>query len=265
ESELFGHVKGSFTHAVRDKKGLIEEAHKGTLFLDEIGELPMPLQKTFLRVLQEKKFRPVGGSHEVTSDFRLVAATNRNLKALVDSGQFRSDLLFRLRAFVIELPALKQRSADVEGLARYFLDSLRRHYGQGPKCLAPEFLDALRQYDWPGNVRELRQAMERAFAAAFRQKTIYAGQLPEEIRIFLTRKSLGQRAATTVPPANPHAAIPLAVPTTAPWQVVREATEKEYFRGLLERTGGNISQASRMAGLSRARLYQILQKHGIDP
>ncbi|MFZ5776150.1 MAG: sigma-54-dependent transcriptional regulator [Thermodesulfobacteriota bacterium] len=268
ESLLFGHVKGAFTDAGRDSMGLIRQAHQGTLFLDEIGELPLSLQKTFLRVLQEKRFRPVGGNREMASDFRLVAATNRNLKSMVEEGLFRSDLFFRLRAFVIELPPLRVRCADVEALAHYFLDGLRSHYGRGPKSLAPDFLDAIGQYDWPGNIRELRQALERAFAAAFRQKTIYASQLPEEIRIHLTRKTICQRALpaeqTESMPSDSTAILsPLNMAPGASWHQVREAMEREYFHSLIAHTGGNISQASRIAGLSRTRLYQILEKHAL--
>jgi len=155
EGMLFGHEKGAFTNADQAREGLILQANGGTLFLDEIGEMPLSLQKVFLRVLQEHRFRPLGSSRELESDFRLVAATNRNLDEMVETGRFRSDLLFRISTFVIELPSIKERPEDIKELTRYHTDRICEHYGTPSKAFSPDFLKMLAVYSWPGNVREL--------------------------------------------------------------------------------------------------------------
>ena len=165
ESLLFGHEKGSFTGAEQAREGLVRQAHRGTLFLDEIGELPLSMQKAFLRVLQERRFRPVGSQREVESDFRLVAATNRDLDLMVKQGKFRDDLLFRIRSFIIELPPLRERPEDVKELVRFFLDRLCERYGIAAKGVSPEFLKTMVAYPWPGNVRELANALESTVGA----------------------------------------------------------------------------------------------------
>ena len=162
ESILFGHEKGAYTGADRAKDGLILQADGGTLFLDEVGELPLPIQKSFLRALQERKFRPVGGKEEIKSDFRLIAASNRNLDDMVRQGNFREDLLFRLRSFSIELPPLRERPEDIKDLAAYYTEVLCKRYEIETKEFSPEFFDVLTSYPWPGNVRELINALERA-------------------------------------------------------------------------------------------------------
>ena len=161
ESILFGHAKGAFTGADKQKKGLVQQAHGGTLFLDEVGELPLGIQKSFLRVLEERRFRPVGSSEEKQSDFRLIAATNRDLEKMVAEGKFREDLLFRLRSLGIELPALRERGNDILELANYYMEKISIRNGCAPKGFTPEFLEALKEYSWPGNVRELQHAIER--------------------------------------------------------------------------------------------------------
>jgi two-component system NtrC family response regulator len=152
ESVLFGHEKGAFTGADKSSEGLVRQAGGGTLFLDEVGELPPTTQKSFLRVLQEHRFRPVGSKKELESDFRLVAATNRNMDKMAQEGHFRDDLLFRLKSFVIELPALRERSEDIRELARHHIDRFCEKYGLTPKGFSPEFLDTLKAHPWPGNI-----------------------------------------------------------------------------------------------------------------
>ncbi|MEJ2698642.1 MAG: sigma-54 dependent transcriptional regulator, partial [Desulfuromonadales bacterium] len=190
ESLLFGHEKGSFTGAEKPQEGLVRQAHGGTLFLDEVGELPISLQKTFLRVLQERRFRPLGGLREIESDFRLVAATNRNLEAMVAENLFRNDLLYRLRAFTIELPPLRERAEDIRDLARTHLDRLCECHGLASKGFSPDFLDALLAYSWPGNVRELANTLVRAFSAARFEPTIYPKHLPTNIRVQILKNSV---------------------------------------------------------------------------
>ncbi len=274
ENLLFGHERGSFTGAERSQEGLVGQADGGTLFLDEVGELPAEVQTSFLRVLQERRYRPLGGSEEVTSDFRLVATTNRDLDVRLESGQFRSDLLFRLRSIHIDLPPLREREGDVRDLAMHYLARLSEHLGTGAKGMSPEFLHALTVYDWPGNVRELVNTMERVLTAARQEPVLHPQHLPTYVRARLARASLSIPERETKPADRPAA--PLA-PRDAPLdradgelpslkefreQAVSQA-ERDYLHELLNRAQGKIPQASEIAGLSRARLYALLKKHGI--
>jgi two-component system NtrC family response regulator len=190
ESTLFGHKKGSFTGADADRTGLVAAADGGTLFLDEVGEMPLSLQKSFLRVLHEHSFRPVGSLTEKTSDFRLIAATNRDLAAMIEAAAFRSDLYFRLKTITFELPPLRLRPEDVAPLTLSVLGRLGDRYGLPQKGFDADFLAILQDYDWPGNVRELENVLERAFVAAGREKTLYPMHLPQDVRIRVTRRSL---------------------------------------------------------------------------
>lgn len=187
ESALFGYEKGAFTGADRAKDGLIKQADKGTLFLDEVGELSLTMQKAFLRVLQERSFRPLGGSHEVTSDFRLIAATNRDLDKMLEAGLFREDLLFRLRSISIPLPPLRERQGDIGELVAYYADKLFESYGIGAKEFSPDFMESLVNYMWPGNVRELVNALRTAISTATHEPVLFARHLPVNIRASLAR------------------------------------------------------------------------------
>jgi two-component system NtrC family response regulator len=261
ESLLFGHEKGSFTGAEKSRDGLVRQAHCGTLFLDEVGELPLTMQKAFLRVLQEHRFRPVGGSREIDSDFRLVAATNRDLEQMVERGQFREDLLFRLRSFVIELPPLRERPEDIQELARYYADRFCERYGLAPKGFSPEFLNILLAYTWPGNVREFVHTMERVLSAARFEPTLFTKHLPTNIRIEVTRAAVGHDSPLTPPDSGG------TVQTLLKLNDYREAVyndaEKNYLYDLLALAGQNIPEACRVSGLSQSRLYALLKKHGI--
>jgi len=161
ESMLFGHEKGAFTGADRSTEGLIKQADKGTLFLDEIGELPPLIQKSFLRVLQERRFRPIGSNREVRSDFRLIAATNRKLDKMVANGQFRTDLMFRLQALTIELPPLRERKEDIPLLAAHFNELICGEYGSSARIITADALKELQKIQWTGNIREFRNVLER--------------------------------------------------------------------------------------------------------
>lgn len=182
EGELFGHVKGSFTGATASRQGVVGQADGGTLFLDEVGELPLAMQGAFLRVLQEKRYRPVGSTRELVSDFRLVAATNRDLEAMCRAGTFRTDLFYRLKSCAILVPPLRQRLEDIPALARHHLDGICARYGWPPKQLSEELLSLLMHYEWPGNVRELVQTLERTAVFAADEETIYPEHLPVDIR-----------------------------------------------------------------------------------
>ena len=190
ESMLFGHQKGAFTGADKSRQGLIKEADGGTLFLDEVAELPMTVQGTFLRVFQERRFRPVGSRHEYRRDFRLISATNRDISQMAQTGTFRNDLLFRLRAIVIDLPPLRDRTEDIKDLAFHYMAKFCDRFGIGTKGFSPEFLEALMNYSWPGNVRELITAIERVLTIARDEHTLFPIHLPTHIRSQLARASV---------------------------------------------------------------------------
>lgn len=199
ESMLFGHEKGAFTGAERRRAGLIHAADGGTLFLDEIGDLPLGLQKKFLRVLQDKSYRRLGSAAEERSDFRLVAATNRDLAALVERKLFRPDLLYRIQAIPLSLPPLRARLEDLDELTAHILERLYRRDGLAPKRLAADFLEPLRGYDWPGNVRQLQNILESAVARAGEAPELFARHLPDEVRIGSLRSSLARNGRTADP------------------------------------------------------------------
>ena len=197
ESALFGYEKGAFTGADKAQEGLIKQADGGTLFLDEVGELSKPLQKAFLRVLQERRFRPIGAKKEVESDFRLVSATNRNLDHAVKNGQFRKDLLYRLRTLSIDLPPLRERPDDIKDLVVHYMRKICEMYGLGLKGLSPDFLEILDAYDWPGNVRELVNTIDWAIVAARSEDTLFSKHLPTRIRIQAARASVSKETHGT--------------------------------------------------------------------
>ena len=261
ESLLFGHEKGTFTGAEKSREGLVRQAHCGTLFLDEIGELPLLVQKAFLRVLQEHCFRPLGSNREVESDFRLVAATNRNLDQMVEKGLFREDLLFRLRSYVIELPPLRERPEDIQELTRYYADRFCERYGLAPKGFSPEFSHTLQAYSWPGNVREFVNTMERVLSAARFEPTIFPKHLPTNIRVEVTRAAVDREPTFSVPLSG------VTVQTLPKLNDYREEiyndAEKNYLCDLLALSGQNINEACRVSGLSQSRLYALLKKHDI--
>lgn len=262
ESMLFGYEKGAYTGAERAHEGLIKQADKGTLFLDEVGELPFLIQKSFLRVLQERRFRPLGSKQEIISDFRLLAATNRNLDHMAGQGQFRSDLLFRLRSISIEVPPLKNRTGDIPELAMYHLSGLCKRYGMQTRGFSPEFLEALVLYDWPGNVRELFNTIDRALAAAGNESTLFARHLPTNVRIKITQAAFGKK------PEVMENSVENADTDLSQFQDFRKATiakaEKQYLENLMSCSGRNIKNACRISGLSQSRLYELLKKYEIS-
>jgi len=239
ESELFGHEKGAFTGAVRQKPGRFEDADGGTLFLDEIGEVPLPLQVKLLQVIEEKTFLRVGGNQPRTVDVRIIAATNRDLEAMVRERQFREDLFFRLNVFPITLPPLRERGGDVPGLVGFFLE----RQGASVDQVTPEAMRTLERYDFPGNVRELENVLERAL--------ILAGGDP------IGPEHLPKGA----PPAG--AAGASWIPRIPPEGLSLEALERELILQSLELARGNKSQAARLLGLTRRTLYSRMEKHGL--
>jgi two-component system response regulator AtoC len=247
ESELFGHVRGAFTDASRDKKGLAAEADGGTLFLDEIGELPVQLQVKLLRFLEDEQVRRVGDTRSEKVDVRVVAATARDLARAVKDGQFREDLFYRLNVVNVRLPALRERPDDVPALVEHFLAKYRRLRPEEPLTgVSPEALEVLRSHRWPGNVRELEHAVERAVVLA-EGPLIQEGDLPDEVR--------------AAPAPSSAAAAPgrdLSVKRAF------RAMEEQLIRTALDRTGGNRTRAAELLDLSyRALLYKI-KEYGIQ-
>jgi len=242
ESELFGHEKGAFTGADQRKKGLIEGARGGTLFLDEIGEIGPPIQAKLLRVLETGEFRRLGGNTVLHSDARILCATNRDLKAMSESGEFRLDLYYRLSTFVIELPPLRERREDIPDLVHHFLanhDFSRRI----AKEISPRSMEMLVAYDWPGNIRELRNVIERAI--------ILSGDAPVlEPRHF----ALSQPVAA--------AAGDLQFSFDRPPTL--EELKENYFRRMYERLNGHRAELARALGISERNVYRLIKKYGLD-
>jgi two-component system NtrC family response regulator len=266
ESTLYGHEKGAFTGAERDRRGLVQEAGGGTLFLDEIGELPLELQKRFLRVLDTRKFRKVGGQQELTSDFRLIAATNRDLDEMVARSEFRADLLHRIRTLQINLPPLRDRPEDIEPLAQGHLKEFCEDMGQPVKKMSPRFLSALREYAWPGNVRELFNSIERAVADAGNLAMLQRFHLPVTIRAESARKVASRSGPARTPEYFGKAEENDSFfPTLADYRrdIIVEA-EAEYLRQLISRSQGDVEKAVSLSGLSRSRLYALLKNHGLS-
>jgi len=259
ESILFGHKKGAFTGADTTRIGLIKQADKGTLFLDEIGELPINVQGAFLRALQEGSFRHVGDDTETTSDFRLIAATNRNLDQMVDKGQFRKDLLYRIKTIMIDLPPLRERLKDIRDIAFYYMMKFFNDSGKGTKGFSPEFFEALTRYHWPGNIRELVNAIEVAATVARHEETLFPVHLPDNIRTWLVRDSID-------PKSNGETSFRESSQTLESLPTLKElieTTEKEYFKNLVSKTEGNIQEICRISDISRAIVYARLKKYNL--
>ena len=261
-SMLFGHKKGSFTGAQVDRAGLIKDADGGTLFLDEVGELSLGHQKEFLRVLQENRFRPIGSNREIESDFRLIAATNRDLNQMVNSGQFRKDLLYRIQSFNIHLPPLKSRPQDIKEMAQHWINILCEKQGIETKGFSPDFFETLISYDWPGNVRELIHTMERVFTIARFDPTLFSRHLPTKIRVHHARSlANGSEVENERKPPESH------IDAFRKLSEVRESAvleaEEQYLKDLMVQTKGHIKEAIRISGLSQSRLYSLLKKYQI--
>jgi len=238
ESELFGYEKGAFTGATRQTQGKIEHADQGTLFLDEIGDMPLPLQVKLLRFLQERVVERVGGRKEIPVDVRVVCATHQNLGQLIEAGEFREDLYYRIAEVIINIPPLKARGEDAALLARAFMERAATSHGKSVKGLAQDAAEAILQYDWPGNVRELENKINRAVIMA-------EGSA-------LTAADLGLPSA-----ADTYAGLPLNL------RQARDKVERNVLQRALQLAEGNISKASRLLGVSRPALYDLLNKHDL--
>jgi len=238
ESELFGHMKGAFTDAHANHKGLFQQADGGTLLLDEIGDMPPALQVKLLRVLQERAVRPLGGSQSIAVDVRIISATHRDLDVAMEAGQFREDLYYRLNVVTLTLPPLNARREDIPLLANHFLHRLSTKYGKRLSGFAPEALKALTTAAWPGNVRQLFNVVEQVCALSSSP---------------LIPLALVQRA--------------LRVPTVEvqTYAEAKQRFERDYLVGLLKLTDGNVADAARLADRNRTEFYRLLQKHELTP
>ena len=239
ESELFGHVKGSFTGAVRDKQGLFAAARGGSFFLDEVGEMPPSLQVKLLRVLQEREAIPVGATEPIPVDVRIIAATNRELEEEIRRGNFRSDLFYRLNVIALNLPTLRERRDDLLLLLEALLQNLAQETGTEPKALSSEALDAVMVYEWPGNVRELENALEHAVVLS-RGTLIEAGALPERITRRRKEPLVAERSYR-----NP----------------TLEVIERAYIMWVLQAEGGNKTRAAEVLGIDPSTLYRKLSRY----
>lgn len=271
ESLLFGHEKGVYTGADKARDGLIAQADGGTLFLDEVGELPLPIQKVFLRVLQERKYRSVGGRCERSSNFRLIAATNRDLDAMVAAGTFRSDLLYRLRTIAIELPPLRDRTTDIAKLVTHYLSVISERCGTAIKGVSPDLMETISAYTWPGNVRELINALETAFSNACCESTLYARHLPQDIRLQVIQCSLesGSHSGPAHSDGSGRIKIGSAFPAElTTFRAFRKAAifdiEKQYLKALLDKSDKRLDQSLDISGLSRSRFYDLLKQHNLS-
>lgn len=237
ESELFGYVKGAFTGANRDQRGLIPEADGGTLFLDEIGDMPTPLQVKLLRVLEEREVRPVGSARSVPVNIRVISATHRDLREEMANGQFRSDLYYRLNVVSLDIPALNERRDDIPLLANHFLHRLAERYSKEINGFAPDAMELLVRASWPGNARQLLNVVEQAVALA---------------------------TSSMIPLALVQQAI-RETEEVVPFDEARRRFESDYLVRLLKMTGGNVAQAAKLAQRNRTDFYKLLQRHSLEP
>jgi two-component system response regulator GlrR len=238
ESELFGYVKGAFTGAVRDHKGLFQAGHGGTLFLDEIGDMPLALQVKLLRVLQERQVRPVGAVASTPIDLRVVSASHRNLQEEMKAGRFREDLYYRLNVVSLSLPPLAQRREDIPLLANHFLQQLAERYDRNVAALAPDALELMLAAAWPGNVRQLFNVVEQTVALS----------VTPLVPASLVQRALQQSAANL-----------------SSLDEAKRRFERDYLVQLLKMTRGNVSQAARLAKRNRSDFYSLLARHTLDP
>jgi DNA-binding NtrC family response regulator len=248
ESELFGHVKGAFTGAERDRRGLIASAHGGTLLLDEITEMPARMQVELLRVLQDRRVRPVGGERDELVDVRVVATTHRGLRDLVAEGRFREDLFYRLSVVTIKLPPLRARLDDIPALAAHFLARIAEEHGVSRKKLSRDAVQKLLRAPWPGNVRQLRHVLESA-AVLSEGDTIEADQLAID--------------EATPPATQSPSATPSVAPASASPMAVRKAAERQRIIEALEQVNWNKVRAATVLGMPRRTLYRRLREYGL--
>ncbi len=268
ESEFFGHEKGAFTGADSRKIGKFQYAEGGTLFLDEIGEIPPSMQVKLLRVLQEKKFTPVGSNREIEMNVRIVAATNRNLESMIKDNSFREDLFYRLNVLPIVLPPLRDRKNDIEALCRYFIDRFNQRYQKQIKGFNDDALNLLKSHRWPGNIRELENVMEHSFVLETSDQ-ISVESLPEKIRGLETTEANQYSAMlslsdTGAVPMNDGELLSFKLNVQKfDFQASKEEFEKQFLIGALKAFRGKINQTAIHANIPKKTLLRKLEKYGI--
>lgn len=275
ESELFGHEKGSFTGAIKTRKGVFERADGGTLFLDEIGELSLEVQAKLLRALQNGEIQRVGGEKIIHIDVRLLAATNRDLLDMVSGGEFREDLFYRLNVLTIHLPPLRERKSDIETLAQVFLKEACEEHSLGIKSLSDSALKQLTAHNWPGNIRELHNLIERT--AILSEESVI--ELIEDLAPLDQGEKRRENPEGSPSPTIPtfghlsHGTDPSGQPaegdffystSLASWQDFHEGAGRLYLKYVLQKAGGNVSEAARLLGLERAYLHRLMKKLGVQ-
>jgi len=268
ESEFFGHEKGAFTGADSRKIGKFQYAEGGTLFLDEIGEIPASMQVKLLRVLQEKKFTPVGSNREIEMNVRIVAATNRNLEQMIKEGTFREDLFYRLNVLPVQLPPLRERKNDIEALAKYFIEKFNQRYKKHVKGLSEDAMASLKAHRWPGNIRELENVMEHAFVLETTD-LITLASLPEKIRSNDPFVAAGEKGVAKI--ALGGGAVPMEGDTLSfkmniqkfDFQASKEEFEKQFLISALRAFKGKINQTALHANIPKKTLLRKLEKYGI--
>lgn len=268
ESEFFGHEKGAFTGAVERKIGRFQMANNGTLFLDEIGELKPEMQVKLLRILQERKFTPVGGSREVKTNARIIAATNRNLEKMIEEGTFREDLFYRLNVMPIFLPPLRERSDDIPALVQTFIRKFAKSHPQSPITgISPEATQLLQSHRWPGNIRELENAIERAFIVET-QPLIQAASLPEALSATgRDARSSGPASSTSATNLGGNLASVSFGPKDSDaldYEIFKESSEKEFIVSALKANKGRINQTVAHANIPKNTLLRKIKKYGIN-
>jgi transcriptional regulator with GAF, ATPase, and Fis domain len=261
ESDLFGHVKGAFSGAVENKRGLVEMADGGTAFFDEIGDLPLEMQVKLLRLIQEAEYRPVGALNWRKVDLRIIAATHRDLKSEVAAGRFRLDLYYRLNVFSMRLPPLRQRKDDIPLLVEYFQDQCRLK-GLPALPLSDEIMTLFQGYEWPGNVRELKHCIDR-MSAMYSEHTPLMAELPSALQY--------QRSASTLEQLSGALAAPVPVGDLPSWQLTPPSpvisipeSERQTIGRALAATGGERGKAARMLGIGRTTLYRKMKQYGME-
>ena len=254
ESELFGHVRGAFTGAERDRKGLFREAENGTILLDEIGEMPIKMQAGLLRVLQEKTVRPVGGAKEEGVNTRIIAATNRDLGTMVSEGVFREDLFYRLHVIELKIPPLRERTDDIPALIDHFLKLFAARHKRERKAMDRSAVRRLQSYDWPGNVRQLEHVLLNAWLLS------EDDEITDEDLDLPTGGSRPVAPETAMGAARPAGAAPAARPRT---QEEHKGGEKEKILAALAKANWNRVQAARLIGIPRRTFYRRLKEYGI--
>ncbi|MEF2145149.1 MAG: sigma-54 dependent transcriptional regulator [Desulfovibrionaceae bacterium] len=266
ESLLFGHEKGAFTGADQARVGFFQQADGGTLFLDEIGDLDLSVQKSLLRVLQERKFRPLSSKREVKSDFRLVSATNRDIEEMVQRGEFRRDLYYRISNMIVEVPPLRERKEDIPVLVEHYLDSISTQLGKTGLRVSEGYYSCLREYGWPGNVRELVNVVQYSVANADNNELLDIYHLPISLRTFWAKQGIAEEQPQSVQSFKPE--VYSSAGDLLVFKDARNQTQAHfelvYLAALAERSGGEIKKACQLSGLSRARLYELLQKHNLS-